>query len=55
MRVLLAAFTTGLAQGVGPSATTAQAAMHVPRPALQAMITGGAAGSATPNVKPAPA
>jgi len=55
VRVLLAAFTTGLIQGVGPSATTAQAAMQVPSAALHARRAGGTAGSATPNVAPAPA
>jgi hypothetical protein len=55
VRVLLAAFTTGLIQRVGPSATTAQAAMQVPSAALHAMRAGGTAGSATPNVAPAPA
>ena len=55
VRVLLAAFTTGLIQEVGPSATTAQAAMQVPSAALHAMRVGGTAGSATPNVAHAPA
>lgn len=47
----------GYIQGIGASnAVAAHAAMHVPRPALQAMIIGGAAGAATvPKVNPAAA
>lgn len=53
--VLIATFTIALTQRVGASATAAQAAIHPPRPTLHAINTGGAAGSATPNVNPAPA
>lgn len=44
-------------QGIGASnAVAAHAAIHVPRPALQATIIGGAAGAATvPKVNPAAA
>lgn len=53
--VLVARLTITLTQGVGVNATAAQAAIHPPRAALHAINTGGAAGSATPNVNPAPA
>ena len=43
-------------QGVGANRPmVAQAALHVPRAALHARMAGGAAGSATPMVKPAAA
>jgi hypothetical protein len=53
--VLVAVFTTEPTHGVGVSAIAAQAAIHPPRPALHAIKTGGAAGTATPNVNPAAA
>jgi hypothetical protein len=53
--VLVAVFTTEPTHGVGVSATAAQAAIHPPRPVLHASKTGGAAGTATPNVNPAAA
>lgn len=53
--VLVATLTIALTQRVGASATAAQAAIHPPRATLHAINTGGAAGSATPNVNPAPA
>ena len=44
----------GFTQGVGAkSATVAHVAMQVPKPALHAMMAGGAATTVTPKVKPA--
>jgi hypothetical protein len=52
-RVLVTTSMIALTQRVGASAIAAQVAIHPPRATLHAINTGGAKGSATPNVNPA--